>query len=101
VRTKISNHSLLVVRGAVVSSKRIENTTRGYKTFREVAKHVDVKAVFALHANGNNEKSTYDSSTTSLTGVSPLIVPSMLVGASSCACSVEGMSTLMSIRSCS
>jgi hypothetical protein len=55
--TEITNHSFFIIRSTVVSSKRIEDTARSHKSFREVTKHMDVNTMLSLfnkhrHNNG-------------------------------------------------
>jgi hypothetical protein len=45
--SQITAHALLVIRGTMIPSKRVENTSSGNKTLREVSKHMDVETVLA------------------------------------------------------
>ena len=56
--SKISNHALLVIRGTMVTSERVENTTSTYKSLREVAKDMNVETVLSRKKSFNGSINT-------------------------------------------
>jgi hypothetical protein len=92
---QISHHPLLIIRCAVVPAERIEDATGSYEALREIAEDVDVKAVLSLQVSQGaaliiraeekrrGRSHARDGYFSELTGSNPLMLPSMLVGASS------------------
>ena len=45
--SKIANHALLIIRGTVIATKGIEDTSSSDKTFGKITENVNVKTVLA------------------------------------------------------
>ena len=70
----------------MVPAERVENTAGSDETLGEISKYMDVNTMLALiltHRKLINSCDKYSGTITVPTGFNPLIVPSMLVGASS------------------
>lgn len=46
--TKVTNHALLIIGGAMVSAEGVKNATGSYEALGEVTEDVDVQAVLSL-----------------------------------------------------
>jgi hypothetical protein len=74
----------------MVPAERVENAACGQEALCEISEHVDVNPMLSLETLKQYIRiSIMQVKCKLLTGARPLMVPSMVVGASSCACYIQ------------